>query len=504
MTQEFNLSTIEQELIVTSTIAFAAIFSLAAGLLNARLGRRITIIISSVLFAAGSVFMAASSGFVSLLIGRAIIGTGLGVSSMSIPLYLSECAPPDIRGKIVTVNNLSITGGQLLAALIDGAFSKVPGGWRWMLGLAVIPAVVQFFGFIFLMPESPRYMIEHQTYYEAKEVLMKIRSEEDVDDELDEMQREVDLNKNANWRDLFKTKNGRHATFIGCCLQLFQQLVGINTVMYYSATIIYMSGMVTDPSSAIWLAALTAAVNFGATLIGLFSIERIGRRLLALVSVAGSAASLLLLSGGFYWNDSLEEKVTSNGTDVHCDSYINQICGNCVSDPACGFCSVSGEQSCLPANQSSCTNGNDSFWSDDFCPKTSASWMPLIGMILYLFFFASGMGPVPWAVNSEIYPHSCREAGIALSTTVNWLSNCIISLTFLSLLEAVGTAGGFLVYFFFGLLAFLVMFLFLPETKGVALEDIAEVLEQGWIVPCKRSCNQEEHDLDALVDDTDD
>ena len=114
------------------------------------------------------------------------------------------------------------------------------------------------------------------------------------------------------------------------------------------------------------------------------------------------------------------------------------------------------------------------------------------------------MGPVPWAVNSEIYPHSCREAGIALSTTVNWLSNCIISLTFLSLLEAVGTAGGFLVYFFFGLLAFLIMFLFLPETKGVALEDIAEVLEQGWIVPCKRSCNQEEHDLDALVDDTDD
>ncbi|CBY18349.1 unnamed protein product [Oikopleura dioica] len=444
VTQEFNLSTIEQELIVTSTIAFAALFSLAAGLLNARLGRRLTIIISSFLFATGSVFMAASSGFTSLLIGRAIIGTGLGISSMSIPLYLSECAPPEIRGKIVTVNNLSITGGQLLAALIDGAFSKVPDGWRWMLGLAVVPAVIQFFGFIFLMPESPRYMIEHETYYEAKEVLIKIRSEEDVDEELDEMQREVELNKNANWRDLFKTRNGRHATFIGCCLQLFQQLVGINTVMYYSATIIYMSGMVTDPSSAIWLAALTASVNFGATLIGLFSIERIGRRLLALVSVAGSAACLLMLSGGFYWNDSL------------------------------------------------------------FCPKTYASWMPLLGMILYLFFFASGMGPVPWAVNSEIYPHSCREAGIALSTTVNWLSNCIISLTFLSLLEAVGTAGGFLVYFIFGLLAFLIIFLFLPETKGVALEDIAEVLEQGWIVPCKSSCNQDEHDLDVLVDDTDD
>ena len=186
--------------------------------------------------------MAASSGFVSLLLGRAVIGTGLGVSSMSIPLYLSECAPPEVRGKIVTVNNLSITGGQLIAALIDGAFSKVPGGWRWMLGLAFIPAVIQFFGFIFLMPESPRYIIEHKTFFEAKEVLMKIRSDEDVDDELEEMKREVDLNKNQNWRDLFKSKNGRHAAFIGCCLQLFQQLVGINTVMYYSATIIYMSG----------------------------------------------------------------------------------------------------------------------------------------------------------------------------------------------------------------------------------------------------------------------
>ncbi|CAG5091410.1 Oidioi.mRNA.OKI2018_I69.PAR.g13035.t1.cds [Oikopleura dioica] len=448
--------------------------------------------------------MAASSGFATLMIGRAIVGTGLGVSSMSIPLYLSECAPSDVRGKIVTVNNLSITGGQLIAALIDGAFSKVPGGWRWMLGLAFIPAVIQFLGFIFLMPESPRYIIEHKTYYEAKEVLAKIRADDDVDEELDEMKREVELNKHSNWRDLFKTKNGRHASFIGCCLQLFQQLVGINTVMYYSATIIYMSGMVTNPSAAIWLAALTASVNFGATLIGLFSIERIGRRILALISVAGSFASLLLLSGGFYWNDSLEEKVTSNGTDAHCNSYFNEICGNCVSDASCGFCSQNGVQSCLPVNQSTCTNDNGSFWSEEYCPKTTASWMPLLGMILYLFFFASGMGPVPWAVNSEIFPHSCREAGIALSTTVNWLSNCIISLTFLSLLEAVGTAGGFLVYSIFALVALIVLFLFLPETKSVPLEDIAEVLEEGWIVPFKRSCNPEENDLQVLVDDTDD
>merc|ERR1712227_724644 len=121
------------------------------------------------------------------------------------------------------------------------------------------------------------------------------------------------------------------------------------------------------------------------------------------------------------------------------------------------------------------------FWSEDFCPKTSVSWMPVVGMMLYLATFAPGMGPVPWTVNAEIYPQSCRGMGMATSTSVNWISNYVVSLTFLSLLEALGGAGGFMFYAGFGVLGFIVIYLILPETKGIPLEKMDGLLSRGWI-----------------------
>nr|XP_027236034.1 proton myo-inositol cotransporter-like [Penaeus vannamei] len=155
---EFELSTVWHELIVSSTIGAAWLAALAAGPATDRFGRRPVILVASVVFTVGAVVMGAAPEKVTLLIGRIIVGLGIGMASMSVPVYLSESSPADLRGRITVTNNIFITGGQLIASVICGAFSKVPQGWRYMLGLAALPSVVQLMGFAF-MPESPRWLI---------------------------------------------------------------------------------------------------------------------------------------------------------------------------------------------------------------------------------------------------------------------------------------------------------------------------------------------------------
>ena len=274
---DFDMTTLEVEFVVSVTVGVACLFALIGGWLNQSIGRKLTIIISSAFFILGSLILGLSRTYTELLIGRAVVGAGLGIASMSVPIYLAECAPTEHRGAIITVNNLSITGGQLIAALVCALLANVNDGWRWMLGLAAGPAILQLFGFIFVLPESPRYLLEAGKTYAARETLQRIRGCP-VDDELEYMERNIRQNQQTTGSGLFTTANGRHALVVGCMLQLFQQFTGINTVMYYSATIIYMSGLVTDPSAAVWFAALTASMNFIFTLVGLWSIEKFGRR----------------------------------------------------------------------------------------------------------------------------------------------------------------------------------------------------------------------------------
>ena len=276
---DFDMSTLEVELVVSVTVGVACLFALIGGWLNRSIGRKLTIIISSVFFVLGSVILGLARNYTELLIGRAVVGAGLGIASMSVPIYLAECAPTEYRGAIITVNNLSITGGQLIAALVCALLVNVNEGWRWMLALAALPAALQLVGFVFILPESPRYLLEMGKSYAARETLQRIRGG-GVDEELEYMERNIRDNQRVDnvGSGLFTSGNGKHALAIGCTLQLFQQFTGINTVMYYSATIIYMSGLVTDPGAAVWFAALTASTNFIFTLVGLWSIERFGRR----------------------------------------------------------------------------------------------------------------------------------------------------------------------------------------------------------------------------------
>lgn len=499
---EFELDSVWEEMVVSATILFAAIFALVGGPLNDKIGRKAVTVLASLVFTGGAVLLGVAQNKVMLLAGRSILGVGIGLASMTVPMYIAECAPVHLRGRLVTVNNLFITGGQFVASVLDGVFSyDKKNGWRWMLGLAAVPSAVQFVGFLFL-PESPRWLIKHGRITEAREVLQKCRGTTDVEEELNTV-RELcekdqrlmeETGKENILLKILRTPSVRRAVLVGSGLQLIQQVSGINTVMYYSATIIRMTG-IRDTSLAIWLAAMTAGVNFVFTILGVWLVERIGRRPLILGSLLGVLISLIVLAVGFQLAAFHSPPVTFRESNGTCSSY--SWCEDCIESSECGFCYteigksvVNG--SCVAvvtnltdgAGQGRCDSDPltpGTVWAHGYCP-TDYSWMGLLGLVMYLMFFAPGMGPMPWTINSEIYPLWARSTGNAISTATNWIFNLAVAMSFLTLTESITKYGTY--WLFVGIVFCGLVFIMaaLPETKGRSLEEV-ETLFQGSMCP---------------------
>ncbi|XP_062857946.1 solute carrier family 2 member 13b [Trichomycterus rosablanca] len=513
--KEMNLSSLWQELLVSITVGAAALSALAGGYLNGLFGRRVCILLASFIFTVGGIVLSVAPSKEVLLIGRLIVGLGIGIASMTVPVYIAEVSPPKLRGQLVTINTLFITGGQSIASLVDGAFSYMNhNGWRYMLGLSVVPAVVQFLGFCFL-PESPRWLLQKGHAQQARQVLTRIRATENVDEEYDSIKTIIDEEeKEAGegtvlWR-ILTCASARRALIVGCGLQMFQQLSGINTVMYYSATILQMAG-VRDDKTAIWLSAATAFTNFLFTLVGVWLVERVGRRKLTLGSITGTGFSLAVLAVGFLLTAQASPPVTTQPTDptsLNSTCTLYGFCEQCMLDPRCGFCyqengSTIFESSCELVDSanteqaasgrcSNATQGNpDTFWAYNYCP-TPYSWIVLLGLILYLAFFAPGMGPMPWTVNSEIYPLWARSTGNACSAGVNWICNVLVSLTFLHVAEYLTYYGAFFLYAGLAVLGFFFILGCLPETKGLMLEDM-ETLFSRRLCTCGGSGGESAH-----------
>ncbi|XP_042323400.1 proton myo-inositol cotransporter [Sceloporus undulatus] len=502
--RELSLDAFWQELLVSSTVGAAALAALLGGPLNGRCGRRAAILLASFVFAAGAALLAAAPDKETLLGGRVVVGLAIGIASMTVPVYIAEVAPPHLRGRLVTINTLFITGGQFFASVVDGAFSYLPkDGWRYMLGLSAVPAVIQFLGFLFL-PESPRWLIQKGQTQKARRILSRMRGNQTIDEEYDsiknnieEEEKEVGAAGPVIYRMLTYPPT-RRELIVGCSLQMFQQLAGINTVMYYSATIMQMSG-VQDDRLAIWLAAVTAFTNFIFTLVGVWLVEKVGRRKLTLGSLAGTTVALVILALGFLLSAEVSPQVTlkpegPSSQNSSCIKY--SYCNGCMLDPICGFCyklnkSSVVESSCVPVSKKStmeaawgrCSNETrlkteDTFWAYNFCP-TPYSWTALLGLILYLVFFAPGMGPMPWTVNSEIYPLWARSTGNACSSGVNWIFNVLVSLTFLHTAEYLTYYGAFFLYAGFACVGLIFLYGCLPETKGKKLEEIESLFENS-------------------------
>jgi SP family myo-inositol transporter-like MFS transporter 13 len=472
--QGFALSDLQSEAVVAAAVGGAIAGAALSGVGNHNFGRRRVILASSSLFAVGAGLMAAAGTFAELLVGRLVVGVGIGCASMTVPLYIAEASPPHLRGRLVSLNSALITGGQFFASVLDALLSGTEGGWRYMLGLAAVPAIVQFVGFLAL-PESPRYLVSKGMEDEARAALTKIRGTQDIRVELEQIAAEVQgakLEESNVWDDLRSPPVIRALT-LGCFLQCLQQLCGINTVMYYGATIIQMAGF-TDPTTAIWLSALVSFSNFLFTFVGIYLVDRAGRRLLTLGSLAGVFLSLVVLGGNFYVAEkaSVEVKGTGACTGI-------STCFDCAASAACGFCSSGDANLCMPGTAASSSLGfcSGSEWTFDSCPADNhdVGWAILMAMFMYLAFFASGMGCMPWTINAEIYPLRVRSFALSVATSVNWASNLLVSFTFLSTIDALAPYGAFWLYALVSLFGFVYLWRELPETKGLELEEIQRI-----------------------------
>ncbi|XWS15993.1 hypothetical protein CRYUN_Cryun34aG0048700 [Craigia yunnanensis] len=491
--------TVLQESIVSMAVAGAIIGAAIGGWMNDRYGRRSALLIADFLFFIGAVLMASAPGAALLIVGRIFVGVGVGMASMTSPLYISEASPAKIRGALVSTNGFLITGGQFLSYLINLAFTKTRGTWRWMLGVAGLPALLQFV-LMLLLPESPRWLFRKGREEEAKVILRKIYPADEVEQEIQDLKESVEAeireegsSEKINIIKLFKTKTVRRGLTAGVGLQVFQQFVGINTVMYYCPTIIQLAGFASN-QTALLLSLITSGLNALGSIVSIYFIDRTGRKKLLIISLFGVAISLGVLSGVFHQTTTHSPMVsrveTSHFSSLTCPDYSSAVnsdawdCMKCLkaSSPHCGFC-ASPTNKLLPG---ACLISNDTvkdrcheesrLWYTRGCPS-KYGWLALIGLALYIIFFSPGMGTAPWIVNSEIYPLRFRGVCGGIAATANWISNLIVAESFLSLTEAIGTSWTFLIFGVISVVALVFVIIYVPETKGLPIEEIEKMLE---------------------------
>jgi len=507
-------ATLWLSLITSMTVAFAFIFSFVGGFVTERFGRRPAILVASVVFTLGSVVMAVSPTKAVLLVGRIVVGMGIGMASMCIPVYMAETSPVELRGFLGASFQVMICFGQVVAAIVDALFGEVKDGWKYDFGLAGIPSIILLVGFFFC-PESPRWLVQVGREEEAKKALERLRNKGDaVDQELREIKDMVAEDKkieamtegSSAFKRAWKDPNVRKALLVGCSLQLFQQLIGINTVIYYSARILMMSGISKDMTMILWLSALVSAINFFASFLGMALIDRLGRRILALGSYTGILLSLIVIALGFQLSennttsaDTANMEPTFPGDQAiyaQCASFGD--CNACTyeyDDYDCGFCyeedesaNGQGKGSCVPwvwpagkepqaffgrCNSYNSTMEPDVLFAAEYC-KTRYSPIILVGLILYLISFQSGVGPVPWVYNPEIYPLWFRSTGVSISTGFNWSLNLVVTFTFPYLQQALGF-GAYYLFAGMAVVALVWFALVLPESKGKTLEEMSSL-----------------------------
>ena len=297
ITKQFSLSSTMKEVVVSAVLVGAVAGASLGGVLTDRLGRRSLIIVAGLIFIVGSLGTAFSPAITWLIAAEIVTGIAIGMASFISPMYIAELVPPRVRGALVAVNMLAITTGIVSAYLVDYALAG-SGAWRWMFGLGVVPAVALTVGMWFL-PDSPRWLITKSRIDEAKKALARLRAPEEIGPEVADIEQST-AKTSGDWKtELFRPAL-RMPLIIGIGLALFQQLSGINTVIYYAPTIFKFAGF--QSASA----AILAAVGLGVVMLcshiaAIFMLDHVGRRPLLLVGIAGQVVGLAALGAAFHF-----------------------------------------------------------------------------------------------------------------------------------------------------------------------------------------------------------
>ena len=287
---DIPLNSFTEGLVVASMLVGAIFGSGASGPMSDRLGRRRVVFIIAIIYIVGALILALAPSMPVLVIGRLIIGLAVGGSTAIVPVYLSEMAPTEQRGSLSSLNQLMITIGILSSYLINYAFTPIEG-WRWMLGLAVLPSLILLIGVAF-MPESPRWLLEHKSEKAARDVMKLTFKESEIDKEIADM-KEINAISESTW-NVLKSPWLRPTLIIGSVFALLQQIIGINAIIYYAPTIFSKAGL-GDATSILGTVGI-GTVNVLITIVAIMIIDKIDRKRLLVIGNIGMVASLLIMA----------------------------------------------------------------------------------------------------------------------------------------------------------------------------------------------------------------
>ncbi|MFV0337041.1 MAG: sugar porter family MFS transporter [Chthoniobacterales bacterium] len=413
---------------VASMLLGCAVGAFVAGGLADKFGRRPVMLLTAVFFGISAWGSGIAGGSGEFIIYRIIGGFAVGAASILCPAYISEIAPASIRGRLSSLQQLAIVLGLFMAFLSNYFIEDAAGNasnnlwlgyqaWQWMFWVELIPAVI-FFAALFLIPESPRYLVAAGSLQKAASILQNLNPGSDSQAKVQEIQTTLESDHKPRMGDLYDKVHQRihPVLWVGLGLAIFQQLVGINVVFYYGATLWEAAGF--SSSNALLINVITGAVNIISTLVAIALIDKIGRKPLLIFGSVGMTIFLITLTIIF-------------GT-AHLDAEGSIQLGK-----------IAGPIALLAAN-------------------------------LYVFCFGVSWGPVMWVMLGEMFQNKFRGAALSVSGFAQWMANFSITLSFPLLLSSLGLGGAYGLYAFFALVSIFFVLYLVKETKGKELEDMGD------------------------------
>lgn len=428
----------EKEFITSATSLGALLGAFAGGIFANLVGRKRVILGSNVFFVVGTIIQLAAKTVWTMIVGRFILGWGVGIASLIAPLMLSELAPSKYRGRLIVTNGMFLTGGQLVAYFINWGLTHVKHGWRVSVGLCLVPPVIQSVLFYFL-PDTPRFYVISGQPEEAKKVIMKIHRDASptvADMVVQEMMasNSVVPGKNSlqqTWNSikiLHRNPANLRALILACGLQGIQQFTGFNSLMYFSATIFETVGFKNSTAVSI----IIAATNFVFTGVALCIIDLVGRRRILVWAIPGMCGSLVLCAIAFHFM----------GVDFSSGSKV-----------VVATTGISG-------------------WGI----------VIIIGMVLFVACYAIGIGTSAWTGVELFSDVNVRSVGAMYAAGTNWSGSLVIASTFLTMLENITPTGTFSLFAALCFVSFLFVYFLLPEVAGLELEETTNFLKDGFNV----------------------
>ena len=482
---EFELSRIQLGWAVASLTLTATFAMMIAGPLSDRIGRRPVLMLAALLFAISAVVSAAAPDYLTLVLARMLGGFGVGAALIVAPMYIAEIAPPELRGRLVSFNQLNIVIGISVAffsnyLILQAGQSATSWaadwrfddwGWRLMLGVETLPALFYLIA-LFAVPESPRWLAMRGQSERALRIMTRVVGAARAKQDIDAVRASIDADRSAQrvpYVELFRPAM-RLVLTIGLVVAVLQQITGINSVFFYAPMIFEQSGIGTDAS--FMQAVLVGLVNLVFTVAAILLIDKLGRRPLLIVGLTLIAACMLLLAYGF---GSATYTLTPPALSALPDSFDATLLA-----PLAGVTHTSDVafREALEA-----AIGAASLQVNEGALVSAAIQMNpvlvLIGVLGFVAGFAISLGPVMWVLFSELFPNRIRGLAISFVGLINSAVSFIVQLVFPWELQNFGNAMTFLIYGLFAIAGLVIVIRIFPETKGRSLEDLeAELIQR--------------------------